>query len=247
MKSSFYFKHDLDAREDDKIRALIYRHGATGYGIYWMLVEDLYRNKGRLNRDYAVLARAYRQPQLKVKAVVEEYAAFYDAKGKIACRRVDRDLVSRRESSEKASKAGKISAAQRALNKRSTVSQPGEERRGKEGKERETTGAPSLFEIQEYVKSNGGAVDPERFYSVNSATGWMIRGTPIKDWRALLASWEKTEKRESPRLAEELKKKKCQNPEGCGLAGNWIAGKGVGGDELCAACLNEEAVKLERA
>ena len=247
MKSSFYFKHDLDAREDGKMRALIMKHGATGYGIYWMVVEDLYRNKGRLNRDYKALSWAYHQPQQRVKAVVEECAMFYDYKGKIASRRVDRDLVSRRESSEKASAAGKASAVQRALNKKSTVSQPGEERRGEErkGEGEDRVGNPTLLEIGVYVKTTGSAVDPERFFAVNEARGWKIGTTPITDWKALLATWEKTERPSPVKDAEKAKKLRCQRP-GCGLTGNWIRGLSANGNtQLCEACLEEEDVRLE--
>lgn len=250
MKSSLYFKHDLDARADEKMRAMIIKHGATGYGIYWMVIEDLYRNKGRLNRDYKALSWAYHQPQPKVKAVVEDFDAFYDAKGKIACRRVDRGLSELKRFREQARLAGRQGGLKRAARVRlgSATQNPSKERIGEErkGEREESAGNPTLLEIEGYIKTTGSAVDPQRFFSVNQARGWMIGATPIADWKALLLTWEKTEKRESPKVSEDLKKKKCQNPTPCGLAGNWIAGRGADGTELCAACLNEEAVNIER-
>ena len=38
-----YFKHDLEARNDDKIFELIEAHGMQGYGIWWVLLEELYK------------------------------------------------------------------------------------------------------------------------------------------------------------------------------------------------------------
>lgn len=38
-----YFQHDLLAREDDKIWELIDRHGLTGYGAWWVILEELYK------------------------------------------------------------------------------------------------------------------------------------------------------------------------------------------------------------
>ncbi len=151
--SSFYLKHDLDARDDFKMRSLIMRTGSSGYGLYWMVVEDLYRNKGRLSRDYAALAWAYHEPEKTVKAVVEDFDLFYDADGRIACRRVDRDLSSRREAAAQASAAGKASAAKRALNGRSTTVQPGEERREEEGKEGDLTAArpPAATDLKKEI------------------------------------------------------------------------------------------------
>lgn len=38
-----YFKHDLLSREDDKIWELIDSHGMQGYGIWWVILEELYK------------------------------------------------------------------------------------------------------------------------------------------------------------------------------------------------------------
>lgn len=37
-----YFKHDLASRDDDKIFELIEAHGMQGYGVWWVLLEELY-------------------------------------------------------------------------------------------------------------------------------------------------------------------------------------------------------------
>lgn len=170
---AFYLKHDLDARDHDKMRPLIMKHGAAGYGVYWWIVEDLYKNKGRLARDYAALAWAYHEPEKLVKAIVEDFGAFYDDAGRIACRRVDRDLASRREAAAQASAAGKASAAKRALNGRLTVVeenpttvQPGEERRGEEGKERNLTaanGSPSAADLKKEIEKTLNAGERTQF------------------------------------------------------------------------------------
>lgn len=256
MKSSFYFKHDLDAREDNKMRSLIIKHGAAGYGIYWMVVEDLYRNKGRLTRDYPALSWAYHQPQLKVKSVVEEFDAFYDSRGRIACRRVDRGLAELADFREQAALAGRRGGLKRSLNARLknpsgpfekvkgrlTDSKQGEERRREE---RETGATPSLFQVQEFSKTVPGFLDPERFFDYYASTGWIVRGSPVVDWQALGRRWVKTDDKEKAMAAEESKKHRCQNREGCGLLGNVIAGKGVDGTLLCARCIEEEEVRIE--
>lgn len=38
-----YFKHDLLTRDDDKIFELIEIHGMMGYGLWWVLLEELYK------------------------------------------------------------------------------------------------------------------------------------------------------------------------------------------------------------
>ena len=56
MKDTFYFTHDYNCRSDIKIKKLIRQHGPTGYGIYWMLIEDLYNNSNEMPTDYDGIA-----------------------------------------------------------------------------------------------------------------------------------------------------------------------------------------------
>lgn len=40
-KDTFYFQHDFNARNDEKILELRSIFGAEGYGIFWMMVETM--------------------------------------------------------------------------------------------------------------------------------------------------------------------------------------------------------------
>lgn len=44
-KETFYFTHDYNARNDDKILELRSKYGAEGYGIFWMIVETMAENE----------------------------------------------------------------------------------------------------------------------------------------------------------------------------------------------------------
>jgi len=46
MANSYFFSHDLDARNDEKITEMRAEFGAEGYGIFWMLVEMLAQAEG---------------------------------------------------------------------------------------------------------------------------------------------------------------------------------------------------------
>lgn len=46
-----WFKHDINAHEDIKIRKLKRMHGMAAYGVYWELVELMYSNGGTLPGD----------------------------------------------------------------------------------------------------------------------------------------------------------------------------------------------------
>ena len=52
---------------------------------------------------------------------------------------------------------------------------------------------PSITEIQDYCLQRGNQIDPERFFDHYSANGWMRGKNKIKDWKACVRTWEKTQ------------------------------------------------------
>ncbi len=75
-KQTFYFSHDYNARNDEKIKILIRRHGMIGYGIYWSIVEDLYNNANALRTDYEGIAFDLRTQCDIVASVVQDFDLF---------------------------------------------------------------------------------------------------------------------------------------------------------------------------
>jgi DnaD/phage-associated family protein len=43
-KEAYYFSHDSNARNDEKILMLRAEHGMTGYGVYWILLEMMFES-----------------------------------------------------------------------------------------------------------------------------------------------------------------------------------------------------------
>lgn len=55
-KDAYYFKHDANARRDPKIRSMMRKYGAAGYGWYWIIIENLRESTGyRLRYDDVTL------------------------------------------------------------------------------------------------------------------------------------------------------------------------------------------------
>ena len=53
---------------------------------------------------------------------------------------------------------------------------------------------PTFAEVQEYCRQRGNNVDPQRFIDFYTANGWVQgRGKPIKDWRAAVRTWERSD------------------------------------------------------
>lgn len=76
-KSAFYFPHDSNARNDDKIIAVRMRHGATGYAVYFMILEKLLESTNYMSvTDYNIIAYDLRVGADIVKSVVEDFGLF---------------------------------------------------------------------------------------------------------------------------------------------------------------------------
>lgn len=77
MKETFYFSHDSNARNDEKILAVRMRFGVEGYGIYFMLIERMREESDYMSiKDYNSLAFDFRVSADKVKSIVEDFGLF---------------------------------------------------------------------------------------------------------------------------------------------------------------------------
>lgn len=53
---------------------------------------------------------------------------------------------------------------------------------------------PSVEEVKNYCSKRNSNIDAQRFTDFYTAKGWMIGSNKMKDWRAAVRSWERTEK-----------------------------------------------------
>lgn len=77
-KHTSYFSHDSNSRNDEKILALRMRHGAEGYGVYFMILERLREEDDyTITKDYNTLAFDFRVSSALIKSVVEDFRLFH--------------------------------------------------------------------------------------------------------------------------------------------------------------------------
>lgn len=77
MKSTNYFPHDSNARNDEKLVRLRMKHGAAGYGVYFMILERLREDTDYMSaKDYNMIAFDLRVDAAIVKSVVEDFGLF---------------------------------------------------------------------------------------------------------------------------------------------------------------------------
>lgn len=121
-KETYYFRHDYNARNDNKTSALISDHGPAGYGIYWCIIEMLHEEEHhRLEQKeltFRALAKHMSTSVEQIKSVVDGCLNVYELltlkDGFIYSERVLRNIEIRQNISENRSKAGKASAEKRS-------------------------------------------------------------------------------------------------------------------------------------
>jgi hypothetical protein len=158
-KDTFYFSHDYNARNDEKIKMLIRKHGMIGYGVFWAIVEDLYNNANALRTDYDGIAYDLRLHSDIVKSVVNDFDLFqingdYFGSSSVQARldqRNEKSLSARKSASYRWNKKEDDANALQTLSEGNAK----KERKGKEikGKEINNT-VPPLQEFLEYCKKN---------------------------------------------------------------------------------------------
>lgn len=57
---------------------------------------------------------------------------------------------------------------------------------------------PTLEEIQAYCLERGNKVDPERFFDYYESKGWLVGKSKMKDWKAAVRNWERSESSRQP-------------------------------------------------
>ena len=72
-KDSYYFQHDFNSRNDEKILELRARFGAEGYGIFWMVVESMAETSdGKLKASLiGGLSHGYGLPIEKLQKILD--------------------------------------------------------------------------------------------------------------------------------------------------------------------------------
>jgi hypothetical protein len=113
-KETFYFRHDYNARNDDKILELRAKFGAEGYGIFWMIIETMAENEngGAKAGLMGGLSLGYGIAKDRLKEIISyciEIGLFYEDGGAFFSKR----LLTHKEFRTELSKNGSLGALKR--------------------------------------------------------------------------------------------------------------------------------------
>lgn len=191
-KDTYYFPHDYEPTSDPKIQALIGEFGASGYGIFWRVVEMLHSDKNHKLpfKQYVFLAIAKQMMANaeQIKAIIDycidPCELLYKDADFFWSNRVLHNIQERAKLSEIRSIAGKAGAF--AKQEQAKASK-GKEKKGKEIRRKETKEfiPPTLDEVKSYFKENGYKEDTAiRAYNGYNVAGWIdSKGKPVLNWK----------------------------------------------------------------
>lgn len=54
---------------------------------------------------------------------------------------------------------------------------------------------PTVAEVTSYCQERGNRVNPEAFVDFYASKGWMVGKNPMRDWKAAVRTWERSEGR----------------------------------------------------
>ena len=197
-KDTFYFSHDYAARNDEKMKILLRKHGMRGYGIYWAIIEELYHNANALRTDCDGIAYDLREDSEVIKSVIYDFDLFFfdgDNFGSYSVkRRIDERKSKSLKASESAQKRWSNANAMRTHSDRNAI----KERKGKESKvnsmkknvQKKVFTPPTLDEVAKYCADRNNSVSPQRFIDFYGMKGWMVGKNKMKDWKAAVRTWE---------------------------------------------------------
>jgi hypothetical protein len=202
IKESFYFPHDYDATADPKMQALLGKYGGLGYGVFWRTIEMLHSNSDHKlplkPYIYSAIAKQMLtgdEQMLEIISYCIDFCELFTSDGECFwSNRVNQNFEKRAEISEKRSFAGKLGVAAKANAKQNLANvSKGKEKKGKEIKEKKIFITPTINEIRAYCLERKNKIDAQLFIDKYIGNGWMVGKNKMKDWKAVVRTWEKND------------------------------------------------------
>ncbi len=192
-KDTFYFSHDYNARNDPKILELRSEFGMEGVGIYWCLIETLAEDEN----GYIIaslmggLSVGFGIPKARLIEVIN-FMVEIDLLCKDDTGIYSRRMMEHKKLRKTLSDKGKEGAIKRWGDSHPIAPPNAKERKKKESKVKERFIKPTIFEVNEYCFERNKGVDPNKFFDHYESNGWMVGKNKMKDWKAAVRNWEKS-------------------------------------------------------
>jgi hypothetical protein len=215
LKDAYYFSHDSNARNDEKILAMRSVYGVEGYGMYFMIIEILREQTG-----YAIEVNKYVYGSLAIQlqTSVKKVEKFInDCVNEFSLLTIkdnflfSESLLRRMEIVDRVSKQRKNASMTRWNDKKDNANamqmdskcnanemqmlSKEEEKKEKEKKEKEIKTQniipPKPDWVSDYCKERNNGITASEFIDFYESKGWVVGKSKMKDWQAAIRTWEK--------------------------------------------------------
>ena len=193
MKDAYYFSHDSNSRNDEKIISLRMDHGWEGYGIYWALIEMLRDSAAyELETHYKRIAFALHTESELIKSIITNYDLFkynedffWSESLKIRMDKKDQKSKKARESAQKrwGSKHEKCETDANALETQCDSNANKEKKsKEKESKEKENKEEDNIKEILNHLNEKTG----KSFRTAKGLKSRLTEGYTVEDVKKVI-------------------------------------------------------------
>jgi len=198
-KSAFYFDHDYNARNDQKVLTLRSEYGWHGYGVFFGIVESLCESDGTIKRGalggLSLGLNMAKAELIKLIDFMIEIDLLKENEDGIYSERVNDHLAYRSMLSEAGKRGGRgnkkhpFSHAKAPLEAgKESIEDNSKEDDSKLKKNKFIK--PSLLEIESYCIERKNNIDHNKFFNYYESNGWKVGRNPMKDWKAAVHTWE---------------------------------------------------------
>lgn len=191
-----YFLHDTNSFDDEKVTELYLKFGYEGLGLFYTILEKIGKQEKPVKTDVL-------KAQLRVGKRLDKCWSFMEQIGIISSNNgetFNKQLLNFSETYQIKKETTRIKVAEwrkKQIDSENVTSYVPVSNlpKVKESKVKESKVnniIPPTFEmVKNYCEERNNKIDPQRFIDSNTAKGWMINRTKMKDWQAAIRTWEK--------------------------------------------------------
>ena len=176
-----YFKHDINASEDDKICELLAQEGYEMLGYYWRFIEYLYSRDGKLPKaKINSVAWALHMDISKLNHLIYDFGLFHEVDDCIISKRVLMEVENFAETGRRMAeigrKGGQASAKAYGSTDGEAVGQQNKKNKRKENKENKNCALSGDDDTEFLVHPNSGEL-----YKIVDGVMYNKRGKRLND------------------------------------------------------------------
>jgi len=229
-----WFQHDTDSTQDAKIKKLLIHHGAIGYAVYFhcleLIASDISESNltFELEHDSEIIAANLFIKGTSDKSGIDiveeimrdiiEIGLFSQCDGHVFCFK----LLKRMSLSMTSNPTFRT-----AINKKKEeyhddimthhdlvkighetlhyTTLPTLKKEKSKSKENNSFSTPILEDVVNYCEERGNRVDAIKFFDFYESKGWMVGKNKMKDWKASVRTWERSDKEKAKQANTQMR------------------------------------------